>query len=382
MGVANDFLTTQGGTNEPDNFNAMEEFNRMLVRDEDRIPRATEWLIEGFIPEGHTVIAGGAGAGKSTTMTTLVAVIAGIAKAENIQAKRPRTVVWFTEDYEQIDRMSTVLDYSDGHSVDNFRERVRLVKAKRFSGERLAELTKAAVEQFTVDGQAPVIIYDTLAATLDIGDTSAASQVSTELSHLRQLDDVSWILIGHTPKAGSGQELAGSVQFTGDTQAALYLQRNEEVTEASDTVPSALLLQRKMRSGVRYTSVSVFYQGTVVLELEDSDGVTVPEWIDKVRLVANDKETTERLKRSTGSGSKEPTLLEQRTWAVEQAMTDNPEMDKKALSAHLRGHTAFLSDDERMSDDSYRKAFNRAFDKANRTDKQDTDCPDTDGGAL
>ena len=265
--------------------NLQELVSRMEARaytDASKVqPTATHWIIDQFLPEGHTTLAGASFVGKTYVLANLVATILGIVSHEGVTASRRRKVIWLTEDDNQIAQAVMVLDYLTGYSMRDFFEGCLIVPAERVPAEDLGDAVKMMIEDrgWNKESNPPLILVDTMAASLDCDDINNPSKASKLLAVLR----VTWsqysvIITMHTSKSGDSKEAMGSTAFKADMQNSFYVVKlDEDHRELGHT---------KRRSAGKYSRLVSAYEGNIPVDLPNREGHLVTEWVPKIRLVA------------------------------------------------------------------------------------------------
>lgn len=244
-------------------------------------PMATHWIIDQFLPEGHSTLAGASFVGKTYVLANLVATILGIIKHEGVIATRKRKVMWITEDDNQIAQAVMVLDYLGGCSMRDFFEGCLIVPAERVPAEDLGEVVIRMIESRGWDQEPnpPLILVDTMAASLECDDINNPSKASRLLASLRVAwADYSVIITMHTSKSGDSKEAMGSTAFKADMQNSFYvIKLDDDHRELGHT---------KRRSAGQYSRIVTVYQGNIPVELPNREGQLETEWIPKINLVA------------------------------------------------------------------------------------------------
>lgn len=169
----------------------------------------TEFVLDGFLPAGVSVIAGAWGAGKSTNLIPLLASAAHVAPEDwGFWPDLRRHVIWVTEAPEQARDTLYSLAKDEGSAPwAEIKQWFHVYPATRKSPKRIARQVKHLVEQFSYVTDTgfrvhPVVILDTTTANLDLENESDNSEVGAAMSILKQaLPSVPLVLIGHTPKA-------------------------------------------------------------------------------------------------------------------------------------------------------------------------------------
>lgn len=197
---------------------------------------ATEFVLDGFLPTGVSVIAGAWGAGKSTNFIPLMASVAHLApEAWDFRPALRRKVIWVTEAPEQArDTLCSLARVEGAADWQEFKEWFYLYPAKRQPTEDTVEELKALVEEFTWTTETgfrvkPVINLDTTTANIDLENESDNAEVGKAMSVLKQsLPGIPIVLIGHTPKAairGNLEDMSfrGAGAWEAEANATYYL---------------------------------------------------------------------------------------------------------------------------------------------------------------
>ena len=214
-------------------------------------PAAPKWILPRFIAEGLVMIAGGHGVGKTTALLPLAMAVAGVHdKDYRLAPKHWRHVVYITEDVNQAQRIMTGygehLDWNNKDIFQNMRERVHVVEACRMSAQEVVGAGKFYRERYSrtvtttgMDGNEyttellPLIVIDTMAATIELENENDNSEASQAVAALKQQFEglPTWI-IGHVAKANLGRSdavtLRGAGAFEADANQVLYLVQDEQ----------------------------------------------------------------------------------------------------------------------------------------------------------
>ncbi len=235
------------------------ETRRVLLGEFKLAP--TEFVLDGFLPIGVSVIAGAWGAGKTTNLIPLLAAAAHLTPDEwGFRPALRRKVIWISEDVHQARDTLYSIAKKEGISWDEIGEWFLLFKAVRTEPKKLAKFIAQLVEENTtqaVNGYVikPVVTLDTVSANLDLENESDNSEVANAMSQLKQrLPGVPLVLVGHTPKAVARADLAnttfrGAGAWEAEAAATYYLIHDEEVG-------MRYLAIRKCRFGPDYREVS------------------------------------------------------------------------------------------------------------------------------
>lgn len=208
--------------------------NRRVPLSKDLKP--TEFILDGFLPVGVSVIAGAWGAGKSTNLIPLLASAAHLAPAHwGFRSTIRRKVIWVTEAPDQAQDTIFSLTQEDGAAPwSEFEQWFHLFSSVRTKPKKLAKDLVKMVEEATYELDNgflvhPVIVLDTTAANIELENESDNSQVSQAMALLKQaLPGVSLVLVGHTPKAVTKADVSdmtfrGAGAWEADAVATYFL---------------------------------------------------------------------------------------------------------------------------------------------------------------
>jgi len=203
-------------------------------------PKPVEYVLDGFIANKLTLIAGAPGVGKSTAIVSLAAIAAGIMRAEGITAELPRQVFYVTEDAEQIERILYGLRAQRivTESEAEVSRRLKLIHAKRRPAVEVARMIQAARSIGVTTHHSgyevePLIVLDTANATLDLDNENDNSEAGKAISAIKEaMGNAAIWIVGHTAKAIKRADLSnlsfrGAGAFEGDTNATSYLFADE-----------------------------------------------------------------------------------------------------------------------------------------------------------
>lgn len=215
-------------------------------------PAPPDWVIPDFIAEGVTVIAGGHGVGKTTVLLPLAMAVAGVHdKDYSLAPKYWRHVIYITEDVHQAQRIMTGygehLAWPSNPSIfENMRERVHIIEAQRMPARLVVAAGAYYREKFTrtirttdsdgkeyVNELLPLIVIDTMAATIELENENDNSEASQAVAALKQQFEglPTWI-VGHVAKANLGRAdavtLRGAGAFEADANQVLYIVQDDK----------------------------------------------------------------------------------------------------------------------------------------------------------
>lgn len=244
----------------------------------------TEFVLDGFLPVGVTLVAGAWGAGKSTNLIPLFASVAHLTPEQwGFHPQLRRHVIWITEAPDQArDTLYSIAKTEGSKSWSEFKEWFHLVPAKRRAPKALARALARAVEETTreievgvsdeISGPTqtpqggrtfrvkPVIVLDTTSANLDLENESDNSEVGAAMAALKEkLPGIPIVLIGHTPKALVKSDVAdmtfrGAGAWEADAVATYYLVYDPDTD-------FRFMAVRKARFTPDYTEISFGQEG-------------------------------------------------------------------------------------------------------------------------
>jgi hypothetical protein len=199
---------------------------------EKLMPRCTEYLIDGLIGDGVTLIAGGTGVGKSTMLVPLLSMITGELSSfgSGIEVFLKRKVMVFAEDPNQISNVRYGLQEHEG--LVRVPGRFLVAQAARHTPEAWQERLAALTEEHTIDGPngyrvKPLFVFDTSNANFEIENENDSAGVGRVMSALKQCGAPIWV-IGHLAKALLRADLddltsRGSGAWEADAQGTAYV---------------------------------------------------------------------------------------------------------------------------------------------------------------
>ena len=196
------------------------------IYDLDRL-KPVEFVIDGFISNKITVIAGPPGVGKTSLLVPLACHAAHLCSpCSELKPTLRRRVVYITEDAEQVERILYGFSYW-----------INIVNAKRQSGEEIAEMLAKIRTEYTITSAPelmdyvvePLIVLDTSNATIDLDDENSNSEAGKVIAHIKSvMGKMSVWLVAHTSKVASKTDIdqmsaRGAGAFEGDANAVAYL---------------------------------------------------------------------------------------------------------------------------------------------------------------
>jgi len=238
-------------------------------------PKPIRYLLNGFMTEGITSIAGASGAGKTTMVVELASIIAHLCDESKVgddlekhflKVRGRRKVIHFTEHAEQIEQvLYGKRKFGKKHSAitcstEEANEWYLVVPTKKYSATQLAKLVSAYSKKHTVTWpsgrldqsghqinvvMSPLLIFDTASASFALEDENSNSEQSKMIAAIkeviRELNSSIWI-ITHVAKAAKALELkqqssrgAGAIEADVQTAASLGRELGAECSVLSIT---------------------------------------------------------------------------------------------------------------------------------------------------
>jgi hypothetical protein len=208
-----------------------------------------EYILDGIIGMGLTLIAGAAAAGKTTQLVPLACRIAHLCDADDpLRPLLRRKIIYITEDSAQVINILRSMRESGhlgGASQEEMHEYFKIVDAKRLP---VAEIVKVAETYLTmltenvsqVTGEVhmavPWPIFDTSSSSIDLENESDNSVVGRALAVLKQrFQGVPMGIVGHIAKALKRADVAdfsarGAGAWEADANQVIYLIKEDDGT--------------------------------------------------------------------------------------------------------------------------------------------------------
>ena len=222
-------------------------------------PKAVRYLLNGFMAEGVTSLAGASGAGKTTMIVEMASIVAHLCEEERLgidkhflKVRGRRRVVHFAEDTRQIEQaLYAKRKYGKGASQitredEDVIDWYMLVQTKKHSASELGKLIEAYSSRHTEcwptgiiepDGRErfvvmpPILIFDTASASFDLDDENSNSEQSKMIAAIKAAIKVHydpiWIT-SHVAKAARDKDVkhqtsrgAGAIEADAQTVATL-----------------------------------------------------------------------------------------------------------------------------------------------------------------
>jgi hypothetical protein len=202
-----------------------------------------DWVIDGFIGEGVTFIAGAEGKGKSSLLIPLALQVAHLTEPTGLTVKHRRRVLYITEDHSQADRICYGMrTHYSKLGRDEWEYWFKVIPAFRMNDDEI-KFTAEYAKDFTVtiDGREipPLTVFDTASATFILeneNDNSEAARLMSVINNeffYRNYMPV-WIS-GHTSKTLSRtsavEELSarGASAWGGNATGTAFIFEDENI---------------------------------------------------------------------------------------------------------------------------------------------------------
>jgi hypothetical protein len=208
-----------------------------------------EFILDGIIGMGLTLIAGAAAAGKTTQLVPLACRIAHLCDADDpLKPLLRRKIIYITEDSAQVINILRSMQESGhlgGASQEEIHTYFKIVDAKRLP---VAEIVKVAETYLTmltenvssVTGEVymavPWPVFDTSSSTIDLENESDNSVVGRALAVLKQrFQGMPMGIVGHISKALKRADVAdfsarGAGAWEADANQVIYLIKEDDGT--------------------------------------------------------------------------------------------------------------------------------------------------------
>ena len=230
-----------------DDFEVLEKLTHPLADYRSPIPKTPpqdDMLIEGVITAKVSFLGAYAGAGKTTAMPPLVAIVAGLHEVEGMDVMGWRRVVYVSEHPEQFELSLKALAEHWGIKPKRLADRVKVVTAKRMSAKAIAkavpdyrELAVDHTEAGVTVSFMPWVVIDTQAATLDLESENENAEASKAMAVLKtKFDGIPLTLIAHTAKAHKrgdvdAMTIRGAGAFEADSNQVMLLSYDKDTAQ-------------------------------------------------------------------------------------------------------------------------------------------------------
>lgn len=234
---------------------------------------APTFVLDNMITTGIAIIAGAPGVGKTTQLVPLACCVAhqrdweiraekGTKEYEDefnnkslLKPRIKRRVIYVSEHPEQVEDILSGMHKKgwfgnpEDFNLEEFTDFFKIVSAARLAAGdivsvagKLSELYHDNYNEETgiTYKAAPLLVFDTLSATVDLENENDNSEVSKTLAKIKQqLPGINFWLVSHTSKANkrgdlSGISSRGASSFEGDVFQVLYMVREDNPALIND----------------------------------------------------------------------------------------------------------------------------------------------------
>lgn len=211
-------------------------------------PKADDYVLNGFVPEGLVSFSGHRGVGKTSIMAELICVIThvGCEPDHFLKVKGRRRIAYFTEDRAQLERVFTgkKMFGETQFTADDLNDWLKVVDTKRFNEAELRTLVEVYGDFYSNQEQNDagevvdipcLVVFDTAAASFEVEDENNNSMWSRLISAIKQgiiSTNASVWFIGHIAKSTrdadvTQQTARGGGSIEADVQMAGAIARDQ-----------------------------------------------------------------------------------------------------------------------------------------------------------
>lgn len=245
------------------------------------------WLVDGFLADQLTIIAGTAGVGKTSCLVPLAMAVAGITShLSDIQPKHNRQIIYVSEDVQQIYRIiygvtkHCTMPNGQKPTFEDIEKCFHVVHTARSTPVELSMLSLLC-DQYTteVNGMKlqPLVVLDTASATFALESENDNSEVAKYVASIKEnflRRDIPVWVIAHVPKSLKRADVKdmsarGASAWEGDANAVAYLFEEDGLKERFMALGKhryeAAYQEIKVDSAVHYEMVTDIYGDMVEL---------------------------------------------------------------------------------------------------------------------
>lgn len=224
-----------------------------------------EWIVDGFMRAGITVMAGETGVGKTSQLVPLCCHVAhlvnfiGMGQWPTLRRK----IVYFTEDPEQVESVLYGLCQRMGGNPAEFRDWFIVIPSKRTEADKLQHFITYARQVLAYRNDKgfmvePLIVLDTANATIELDNENDNAEVGRAIGLLKEVSyGASLLIVAHTPKALSRADAEslsarGAGAWEADAHATMVMFKD-------DKLPYRVMMSKKRRFEADFTELHFMY---------------------------------------------------------------------------------------------------------------------------
>lgn len=312
--------------------------------------KPVEFVIDGFISNKITVIAGPPGVGKTSLLVPLAFHAAHLCVPEaDLRPSLRRRVIYITEDADQVERIMYGICKHEKleEPKEGFNYWFKIVNARRQKGCDLSDLIAELRAECSINLGAefngyttePLIVLDTSNATIDLDNENDNAEAGKVIASIKEsMGKCAIWLVAHTSKIASKDDIdqmsaRGAGAFEGDANAVAYLLNIDG---------QRFLTLGKRRFECDFTDIKFE-------SYSDSEEVLTP-WgqTQTVRYrygipCISSTEERKEVKESGATAAKIATRLKVRE-KVLQVLSDEGDMSISQLKKHVKGKGAIVGE--------------------------------------
>lgn len=303
-----------------------------------------EWVLDGFLAWGITVMAGAPGVGKTSHIVSLAMLVAHLCELDHpMRPTLGRKVIYVTEDAIQVENILIAACRLNGVDPKEVARRIHVYEARKMPAAAVAALIARKIKEMSTTHSSgfsvrPLTILDTSSSIFAMEDENSNAEGSKVIAEVKQiLDGAPLWLVAHTPKGLARKDVddltvRGAGAFEGDANATAFFFKEDGVEE----------IRFMKLAKIRYTPEfrELVFTGSV-----DTGVVKTPWGVDQVVQVRvsyperSSKEERDVHKEIAKTTAKEE--MDQGTAdAILAFLSSNGPSPKSAIEKNVRGKAA------------------------------------------
>lgn len=202
-----------------------------------------EWVLDGFLAWGITVMAGAPGVGKTSHIVSLAMLVAHLCEPDHpMRPTLGRKVIYVTEDAIQVENILIAACRLNGVDPKEVARGIHIYEARKMPAAAVAMLVAQKIRDMSVTHSSgfairPLTILDTSSSVFAMEDENSNAEGSKVIAEVKQiLDGAPLWLVAHTPKGLARKDVddltvRGAGAFEGDANATAFFFKEEGVEE-------------------------------------------------------------------------------------------------------------------------------------------------------